>query len=177
MNVRGSCLKSDWLRRIGGQELMDGGHDGVVVTQQDQFAAAGVKSDRASNRGTESSKNLHRGKIDPDDPNALKITSPDRGGILKQAEPHGLNGAGIGRGDGDPDPAATFVGEVLDDGLARDGRRGQCRTLRGKNVTLALDGQGGGDNDRETEQRRVRHCRQGGARGVPGSALGARHSG
>ena len=124
MNVRGSCLKSDWLRRLGGQELMDGGHDGVFVTQQDQFAAAGVKSDGASNRGTEPSKNLHRGKIDADDPNAVKIAPPDRGGVLEQPKPHGLNGTGIGCGDRDPDPAPTFVGEVLDDGLVRHGRRG-----------------------------------------------------
>ena len=125
---------------------MDGGDDGGVVAQQNELTPAGVKPDRASNRGAEPSKNLHGRQIVPDDPNAVKIASPNSGGTFEQLEPNGLNRAGIGGGNRDFDPAAALVREVLDDRLAGHGRHGECRILRGEAGPPALEGQGEGND-------------------------------
>ena len=136
---------------------MDGGDGVVVVAQQNELTPTSVKSDRASNRGTEPSKNLHGRQIVPDDPNAVKIAPPDGGGIFEQVKPNGLNRAGIRGRNRDLDPAAALVREVLDDGLAGHGRHGECRTLRGEADSPSVEGQGESNDEGEAERQRAHH--------------------
>jgi hypothetical protein len=157
LNVRAFCLKSDRLRRFSGEQLLNRGDDRVIVTQQDEFSPAGVKSDGASNRGTESGKNLHSGQVTLDDPNALEIAPSDGGCILEQSQPNRFNRAGVRGGDRNPDPASAFVCEILDDGLAGLRCRPWCRTLRGQAGAPAWEDQGEDGDESEVARRAVSH--------------------